>query len=288
MLVLLLNFQVENKPADTNFNILHAYIMSTPLSVVIITKNEEKNIGRCLESVLPVADEIVVVDSLSDDNTRNICLQYGARFIEQPFLGYIQQKNFALSQASHAFVLSLDADEALDAQLTQSILSVKQQAVPAIAYKMNRLTNFCGRWIRHGRWYPDRKVRLFNKGQAKWGGENPHDKIILANEVQAVQLKGDILHYSYYTIEEYLSQINKFSTIQAEGLYKRGKKANAVKIYLNPVVAFIRAYLFGAGFLDGYRGLIIAYGIAYTTLLKYGKLKLMNGQSNRQESVKPS
>ncbi len=288
MSVFLLNFQVENKPSDTNFNILHAYIMSTPLSVVIITKNEEKNIGRCLESVLPVADEIVVVDSLSDDNTKNICLHYGARFIEQPFLGYIQQKNFALSQATHAFVLSLDADEALDSQLVQSILAIKQQAAPASAYKMNRLTNFCGRWIRHGRWYPDQKVRLFNKEQAEWGGENPHDKIILANDAQPIHLKGDILHYSYYTIEEYLNQINKFSTIQAEGLYKRGKKASAIKIYLNPVIAFIRAYLFGAGFRDGYRGLIIAYGIAYTTLLKYAKLKLLNEKSTTQQTEQTS
>lgn len=254
--------------------------MNTPISVVIITKNEEKNIGRCLKSVLAIADEIVVVDSCSTDNTKNICLNYNVNFIEQAFLGYIEQKNFALSKATHQWVLSLDADEALDETLIQSILKVKQNAPLHDAYKMNRLTNFCGKWIRHGRWYPDQKIRLFNKENGYWGGENPHDKILFKQATQAIHLKGDILHYSYYSLEEYLQQINKFSTIQAEGAFKKGKKAPIYKIYINPLVAFIRAYIIKMGFLDGYRGLIIAIGIAYTTMLKYAKLKLLYSKEN--------
>ncbi len=253
--------------------------MNNHLSAVIITRNEERNIGRCIESVKNVADEIVVVDSLSTDRTKEICLSHHVRFIEQPFLGYIEQKNFAIQQAKHDMILSLDADEALDEQLALSIQSLKDKGEMAVAYKMNRRTNFCGRWILHGRWYPDQKIRLFNRKSAHWGGENPHDKIILPPGVKPIHIKGDILHYSYYTIEEYLQQMNRFTTIQADAMFRKGKNVNWVKIYLNPFFAFIRAYFIERGFLDGYRGLVIAYGIAYTTLLKYVKLKRLKDQA---------
>ena len=147
------------------------------LSVVIITFNEEKNIERCLKSVAPIADEIVVVDSLSTDTTKDLCSKYNVRFISQAFLGYIEQKNFALQQASNNDVLSLDADEELSDELCRSIRSAKENNFPFDAYSMNRCSSFCGKWIKHGSWYPDKKTRLLDKTKGKWAGINPHDKL---------------------------------------------------------------------------------------------------------------
>jgi glycosyltransferase involved in cell wall biosynthesis len=244
----------------------------TRFSVVIITFNEEKNIGRCLESVKEVADEIIVVDSLSTDGTKAICAAYGVQFIEQPFLGYIEQKNFAMDAASHDYVLSLDADECLTAELSRSILQEKQKGFTADSYIMNRLSSFCGQWIKHGTWYPDRKVRLINRKKGKWGGVNPHDKIVMEEGASQQHLKGDMLHYTYDTIDEIMAQTNKFTTIQAKAMYERGKRSSVIKLVLNPFVAFFTGYFIKRGFLDGYNGFIIARYASHATLAKYSKL----------------
>ena len=165
--------------------------MEVELSAVIITFNEERNIRRCIESVLEVVDEIVVVDSFSTDKTKTICQEYNVRFIEHPFEGYIEQKNWAKSQATHNCILSLDADEALDGRLKESILKIKSDW--KYAYKMNRLTNYCGKWIHHSGWYPDTKLRLFDRREGDWGGINPHDKFIVKNSEKVKHLEGDIL-----------------------------------------------------------------------------------------------
>src|SRR6185503_9760477 len=144
------------------------------LSVVIITLNEERNIERCIQSVKQIADEIIVVDSLSTDRTREIAAANGAKVIEQPFLGFIEQKNFALSKASHSHVMSLDADEEMSEELSRLILNEKSKDFPKDAYIVKRLPFYCGKWIRHGTYYPDRKIRLVNKEKANWGGTNPH------------------------------------------------------------------------------------------------------------------
>ena len=147
----------------------------TPVSVVIITFNEEHNIARCLDSVKGIADEIVIVDSFSKDKTKEICLSYGAKFIENKFEGHIQQKNFAITQAKYPHILSLDADEALDEKLRNSISEVKKNFVHD-GYYMNRLTNYCGKWVHHSGWYPDTKLRLWDSRKGQWAGVNPHDK----------------------------------------------------------------------------------------------------------------
>jgi len=244
------------------------------LSVVIISFNEEKNIGRCIDSVKEIADEIILLDSHSTDLTVAISESKGAVVIKETFKGYIQQKNRAVELASHSFVLSLDADEALDPVLVDSITRAKQQFRNP-AYQMNRLSNYCGKFIRHGSWYPDAKVRLFDRRFARWGGTNPHDKIVLDDGIHVERLKGNILHYSYNTISEHVAQNNKFSSLAAESLFSKGKRTNLFKVFINPLWAFFQSYAIRAGFLDGLFGLVIAIQIAHLTFLKHLKLYLL-------------
>lgn len=250
------------------------------LSVSIITFNEEKNIARCLDSVKDIANEIVVIDSLSSDNTENICKQYGVKFFSQKFLGYIEQKNFALDHCKYNYVLCLDADECLSAELIESIKAAKNGDFKFDSYTMNRCSNFCGKWIKYGSWYPDRKLRLFNKQKGKWAGVNPHDKIEMQQGCSQKLLKGDLLHYSYYTIEEVLAQNNKFTTIQAKAMLQQGKRSNVFKLFVNPLVAFINGYIFKLGFLNGVDGFFIALTIAYHTMIKYYKLMRLQNSTN--------
>ncbi len=252
--------------------------MNMILSAAIITYNEERNIERCITSLLGVADEIVVVDSYSSDATESICKKFNVRFIQNKFEGHIQQKNFALEQTTGDWVLSLDADEALDDTLKQSILQIKSEAA-ASGYNMNRLTNYCGKWVRHCGWYPDTKVRLVRKGYAKWTGVNPHDKLeMISNEV-TMHLEGDILHYSYYTQQDHLKQIEYFGNIAAKEMAAKGITTNYVQIMLKVAAQFIKSYLLKLGFLDGATGFTISRLSAFATYRKY--TMLMQMQSNK-------
>lgn len=251
------------------------------LSVVIITFNEEKNIKRCLDSVRDIADEIVVVDSFSQDKTASICQSYDKlRFIEHPFSGHIEQKNFAKEQAFHSLVLSLDADEACSPEMVRTIQKIKEHR-EADGYTFKRLNNYCGKWIRHTGWYPDRKLRLWNKSKGNWGGTNPHDKFIIPNG-QVQHANCDILHYSFYSIEEHINQINKFSSIAALQLFKKGKRPG-LRIWMSPPVKFIRDYILKLGFLDGYYGYVIAQNSAFAKFAKYTKLKQLLHEHKKQQ-----
>ncbi len=244
------------------------------LSVAIITLNEERNIGRCLESVAGLADEVVVLDSLSTDRTEEICRSFGARFEQQTFAGYIQQKQDAINLCSNDFVLSLDADEALSDELKKSLLSEKQQGFPHFFYTMNRLTNYCGKWIYHCSWYPDEKLRLFNRMMARVGGQNPHDKIIPFDRAHKVHhLTGDLLHYSYYSIAEHKRQADRFAGIAAKAMAAKGRKANLLYALLKALAKFLRNYIFKAGFLDGYYGFVICKISAWETFQKYRRIR---------------
>jgi glycosyltransferase involved in cell wall biosynthesis len=251
------------------------------LSVAIITLNEEKNIKRCLESVAAVADEIVVVDSFSTDNTKKICELFGVRFSTNPFAGHIEQKNHALRLCTHPHVLSLDADEALSEELIQSILLEKQKGF-ADAYRMNRRTNYCGKWIRFGGWYPDRKVRLVHQDKASWGGTNPHDKLVVAAGINVAQLKGDLLHYSINTVAEHKMVVANFSTISAKALHSSGKKSSALKVYLSPAFKFVQSFILQLGFLEGIQGWHIARLSSKSKYLKYKKLRQLNQSNSRK------
>ena len=247
------------------------------LSAVIITLNEEKNIARCIESLLEVADEILVVDSLSTDKTREICTRYGVRFVEQKFLGYIEQKNFALRLATHEYILSLDADEALDEKLKEEITKLKN-AFFDDGYEFNRLTMYNGFWVRHCGWYPDTKIRLVKKERAQWVGTNPHDTLEVFGTVGFIN--GDLLHYSYDSISAHILQTNKFSTIEAQSLFNRGKRATLFKLVTRPGFQFFKDYILRKGFLDGHYGFIICFINSLYVLLKYAKM--MDMQTNRK------
>ena len=242
------------------------------LSVVIITFNEEKNIGRCLDSVRDVADDIVIVDSFSTDKTEEVCKKYGARFIQHKFEGHIEQKNWAITKARYPHILSLDADEVISDQLRASIIETKKNWKHD-GYYFNRMTNYCGKWIRHSSWYPSRKLRLWDSRKGKWGGINPHDRFILNKGSSRRYLKGDILHYSYYSITEHIQQINKFSDIVARSFYKEGRRATYFNILFHPIWRLFRDYVIKLGFLDGFYGLVISVNSAHETFLKYSKLR---------------
>lgn len=249
---------------------------SVKISAVIITFNEERNIGRCLDSLNEVGDEIVVVDSFSTDKTEEICNNKGARFIQNPFKGHIEQKNYAVSRANHDYILSLDADEALSEELKKSILHVKKNW-NYDRYSFNRLTNYCGKWIGYCGWYPDKKLKLWDRRKGSWGGVNSHDKVIMDKNSSVNHLHGDLLHYSYYTIRQHISQINSFSNIAAQEAYKKGKKSNFVlDILLNPLFTFVKKYFIKLGILDGYYGFVISINSAFGKFLKYIKLRELN------------
>jgi len=222
----------------------------------------------------------VVVDSFSTDRTEAIVREHGAmpggrqaRFVQHAFAGHIDQKNWAVTQAKHPWILSLDADEALDEKLLRSILKAKGGADGADGFTMNRLTNYCGTWIRHGGWYPDVKLRLWDSRKGRWGGIDPHDRYEMDSGARITHLGGDILHYSFNSIADHIKQADHFTTIAAKAYAERGKNASVIKLMLGPVVKFIGDYIFRLGFLDGYHGFVIARISAHAAFSKYAKLR---------------
>ncbi len=250
------------------------------ISGIIISYNEEKHIGKCLASLQGIVDEIIVVDSHSDDSTRDICSKFNVRFIEHPFQGYVEQKNFALSFACNKYVLSLDADEELSEELRKSILEIKDNP-ESDAYKFNRFTNYCGRWMKYSGWYPDSHIRLFNTEKGKWAGTNPHDKLKMNPGSRIKRLKGDILHWYCETFEEHMDKANHFSSIMAEEYFRQGKNSGILAAAIHKHWRFFRTYFIGAGFLDGVRGHAACSISAQASYLKYIKLQQMNKDAKR-------
>ncbi len=241
------------------------------VSIVIITLNEERNIERCLESVKDISDDIIVVDSHSADRTKEICGKYNVKFVEYEWKGYSETKNYGNSIAKYDWILSIDADESISGKLKNSLLNIDLNS-GFDGFYINRINNYCGKWIKHSGWYPDRKIRLWNKNKGKWEGE-VHEKIVFEKQTKTGCLKGNILHYSYYTIEEHLKRIEKYSDMSAREYYKKGIESNILKIYIFPGFKFILNYFLRLGFLDGYYGFIICKLTAYATYLKYYKLR---------------
>lgn len=244
------------------------------ITAVIITQNEQRNIGRCLQSLHLVADEIVVVDSGSTDATEQICTQAGARFIHHRWEGYSAQKNYANSLATHPWILSIDADEALSPTLRDNILKLKNHPLnPAEMYSFNRLTNYCGHWIHHCGWYPDRCTRLFHRDNAHWDGIVHETLTTKHSPLNIHHLPGDLLHYSYYSVNDHLLRMTKYAPLTAEKAYLQGKRSSIAGVLLRPLWTFFRTYILRGGILDGTAGYTVCRMTAYNTFLKYTLLR---------------
>ena len=239
------------------------------ISAVIITKNEERNLGRCLDSLSGMVEEIIVVDSFSEDSTREIAEKAGARFFQKEWLGYAATKNWANDQVSHPYILSLDADEALSSELRSSLLSIKETL--SGAYQFNRLTNYCGNWIRYSGWYPDAKVRLFPKGRAVWKGEYVHETLELEAGMSQHHVNGDLHHYSYYSIQEHIARANTYSELAAQKIVDKGKRGLWIKLLIHPNFRFWKHFVLKGGIADGYYGFVISMVAGFEVFLKYAK-----------------
>ncbi|MCB0478162.1 MAG: glycosyltransferase family 2 protein [Crocinitomicaceae bacterium] len=246
------------------------------ISVLIITLNEERNIARAIESVLSFADEIIIVDAESTDSTKSIATGYEkVQFIVRPWEGYSSTKNYLHSLANYSYLFSLDADEAPDCEMQNAIIVEKKQGLKGV-YEVNRLTNYCGSWIRHSGWYPDIKKRLFPCGSAHWDGAIVHEELVFDKEYEVIRLGGHLEHYSYYSFEDHQARADKYSLLTAKKFYERGKKAGVLKPYLSGCMRFISMYLVKLGFLDGKMGFWIAWISAKSNVLKYKELRRLN------------
>jgi glycosyltransferase involved in cell wall biosynthesis len=238
------------------------------LSVIIITLDAAHQIEACLASVA-FADEVVVIDSGSRDGTPEIAARHGARVAHQDWLGYGRQKQFAVEQACHDWVLCIDADERVTPQLRAAI-EAALQAPSAVGYAMPRCNFFLGRWLRHGEGYPDWSLRLFDRRHGRWSEDPVHEKVVCGGVV--AKLNGDLLHESCDSLATYLDKQNRYTSLQAEVLYQRGKRVHAGQLLLSPLLRFVKFYVLRLGFLDGVAGLVHIVIGCNNSFVKYAKL----------------
>jgi glycosyltransferase involved in cell wall biosynthesis len=246
------------------------------ISATIITCNEERNIARAMES-LRCCDEIIVVDSGSIDRTPEIAEKLGANVVESPWSGYARQKNLAAERASYDWILSIDADEALSEALEGEIWHIKKHGPQYDAYTMPRLAQYLGRWILHSGWYPDRKVRLYDRRKARWVGEFVHESVQVDGSVG--HLKSDLLHFTCDSLTEHLRTMDRYTTLAAEQLVAQGARIGWSKLLLDPPFTLFRSFVLKRGYLDGVEGLTIAYMAALYNFVKY--VKAVNMSSRR-------
>lgn len=239
------------------------------LSAVVITKNEEKNIARCLAS-LEFCDEIILVDSFSTDKTLEIAKNYTSKIYQRKWQGYVDQKNYALGLAHHSWILSVDADEEVSSELRREILELLGGKPTASAYWVARRTIHSGQWIKYGGWYPNRLVRLFDKTKGKWNGGAVHE--FWQTQGQTGNLENDLIHYSFDSISDQVERNNLYSSLGAKALLENQRHFSLWKLFTKPISKFIETYLIKLGFLDGYRGLFISVSAAYSVFLKWAKL----------------
>ncbi|MDH5765550.1 MAG: glycosyltransferase family 2 protein [Gammaproteobacteria bacterium] len=245
--------------------------MSNKLTVTIICLNEEKRIRQCLESV-KWADEIVLVDSGSTDSTLEIAKEYTDRiFVNSDWQGFGPQKKLAVNYASNDWVLALDSDEVVSEKLREEIIAAIKDVDEYTVFRLNRLTSFCGKFIKHSGWHPDRIVRLFNKNHYNYNEAFVHEAVECAG-ASKIDLKQKLLHYQMDSLEEYINKRNRYAKAWAESQYKKGKRTNFLEIMLHTIFSFLRHYVFRLGVLDGYHGFMIAVIQMQYTFNKYNFL----------------
>ncbi len=240
------------------------------ISAVIIAKNEEANLPRCLSSIKWV-DEIIVIDSGSCDGTRAIAERAGARVFDITWTGFGPAKQFGIGQATGDWILSLDADEEIPLLLKDEITAALSTASDYDGYFIPRITMFLGRWIHHSGWYPDYVLRLFDRKKGTFDGAVVHEKVII--DGRAGYLKNNILHYSYPDLEHYLGKFNRYTTLGAEEAYRQGKEASLFDLIIRPPMAFIKHYFSKQGFRDGLEGFMISFLSSVAVMIKYAKLR---------------
>jgi glycosyltransferase involved in cell wall biosynthesis len=242
------------------------------ISATIITLNEQKKLPRALES-LRWCDEVVVVDSGSQDRTQEIAEEFGAKFLHRDWTGYADQKNFAAEAGSNDWVLSLDADEAVSDELRGEVLELREDEPEVAGFRFPRRAHYLGKWIRHSGWYPDRKTRLYDRRKAKWVGDYVHESVVTTEPV--AELGGDLLHYTCDTFPEHLETLDRYTDLAAKEMVARGTNAGLGRLILDPPWTFFKTYVIQLGFLDGYQGLVIAYAASLYVFKKYAKARAM-------------
>ena len=242
------------------------------ISATIITLNEQGKIARAIES-LRCCDEVLVVDSGSSDRTMEIAAKLGARVVESPWRGYAEQKNFAASQAAHDWILSIDADEALSEALEAEIWRIKKHGPRFDAFTMPRMAQYLGRWILHSGWYPDRKVRLYDRRKARWAGDFVHESVQVKGRIGHLQC--NLLHYTFDSLSEHLKSMDRYTTLAAQEIVAQKRAIGWADMVFDPVATFLRTYFLKAGFLDGMEGLTIAFMAAFYNFLKNAKARNM-------------
>ncbi len=244
--------------------------MREKISACVTTFNEERNIVRCLKSVA-WCDEILVVDSFSTDRTVELCRSFTERVHQHQWLGYIGQKNLARTMATHPWILFVDADEEVSPELRDEIeRELAANETEIAGYQFPRIVNYLGRWIRHGEWYPDLKLRLFLKTKGHSGGQEPHDQVVIEGRVKT--LKGHLHHYTYNDLFEHLETMNRFSTISAQEKRRAGETGRLSDIVFRPMLRFFKAYFLRRGWMDGRRGFLIACVSSFGACMKYAKM----------------
>jgi glycosyltransferase involved in cell wall biosynthesis len=249
-----------------------------PISATIITHNEARNITRALRS-LACADEIVVVDANSTDETRELAAGLGARVVVHFWEGFAAQKNFATQEARHDWILSLDADEELDAAAQDAVKRWKVTEPTAAGYQLARRAQYLGRWIRHSGWYPDSKLRLFDRRKGQWEGAYVHESVVVQGQVET--LPGEILHYTCDSLAEHRRRIEFYTNLAAREMYEKHETVGLLRRLLAPLWIFLHTYFFRLGFLDGYQGFLIARMAALYVARKYSKLANLNREAGR-------
>lgn len=242
------------------------------LSAVIITYNEEKNIGRCIEALQKIADEIIVIDNYSTDDTQAICDNYGVKFIQKDWSGFGPQKRFGVEAAKHDHIIAVDADEILDDEAIGEIKDLKINGFKGV-YEIKMYHYYFGKFLNYGQEYPNYKKRIFDKREVNWNSNLVHESLVIPDEIRVIKLKGRINHYSYHSLSQYISKSNNYTDSAAREMYAAGKRSYLGKLLFSPSFTFFKSYIVKRGFLDGFHGFVIAMLNGYSNFLKYAKLR---------------